>query len=218
MTLLSVEDLFTVGVGFDLFGGVYLGRGLLAKPDVIVARSGSYVGHSPPAMGGLIESRADGEIGLGSILAGFALQAGGYIALLGGTKIETGTSRALFGVGLLVLAIGILAVCALPLRRWRIRSLAVNVARVGFGGERVDPAARQLALLGPHLGYPECPPNARWADVDAYARQHFKVETTRMTSEDQRLEAEADEQQRRESPTSSTPPQLPGAQDDTSNS
>jgi hypothetical protein len=38
--MLSITDLFTVGVGFDLLGGFFLGRGLLASPGEIVRRVG----------------------------------------------------------------------------------------------------------------------------------------------------------------------------------
>ena len=207
MVALSIDDFFTVGIGLDLFGGVFLGRGLIAKPDVIMARSGSYIGHSPPTIAGLIESRAEGEIGLSSILFGFALQAAGYLAVLGGNKIETGKDRALFGAGLLVLAICVLTLIAKPLRTWRIRRLAVNVARVGFAGQReTRPEARMLALLGPLLGYPECDATALWVTLDEYAHEHFKTKVTRTTAEDQRREAEIAEKRRREDETPSVPP------------
>jgi len=52
-SLLSIDDLFAVGVGCDLLGGWYLGRGLLVKPVEVVDRAATVTGANPGDDGGV---------------------------------------------------------------------------------------------------------------------------------------------------------------------
>jgi hypothetical protein len=94
--MFSLADLFTIGVGFDLLGGFFLGRGLLASPKEIVRRVGDkrFGGGSPALVVSQLQSRSDAVIGLVLLGLGFGLQASGYISVIGGATVQTGAGRA----------------------------------------------------------------------------------------------------------------------------
>jgi hypothetical protein len=77
----SIEDLFMVGVGCDLVGGLFLARGLLISPVEVVDRAERFAGGNPVAMAGQIKSKADGEFGIVTLAVGFLLQAGAPFSL-----------------------------------------------------------------------------------------------------------------------------------------
>lgn len=175
-----MDDVFTVGVSFDLLGGFLLGRGLLASPSQIAKRGSTRWGWNPADTIGQIQAGADGRVGLVSLGVGFVLQAGGYVALIAGASVQTGVVRAL-------LAIGIAAVAALAW--WRalghvhsrlVKRLVVNVARANpVSGElREHPDAGVLLALGQELGFllTEAPAPANQGVLDRYAYRHFGVE------------------------------------------
>ena len=180
---LSVDDAFTVGVSFDLLGGFLLGRGLLAHPLQIASRNihvtvvGS--GFNAPEAVAQIESRADAFAGLISLAIGFLLQAGGYVVLIAGAKIDKGLGRAAFAVLLAVLAAGIAFFVFRRLRDGWVLSLAVNVARANpfTGCMEEHPDGDTLVALGRQLGFPFSEVNKRGvAPITPYAKKYFGVD------------------------------------------
>jgi hypothetical protein len=180
---LSVDDFFTVGVSFDLLGGYLLGRGLLSTPQSIARRNTNPFQASFNAAEAVsqVRSRADAQVGLVSLATGFVLQAGGYVAFIGGVPVRTGGGRA----ALAVVAAFVAAVVAwLVLQRIQQRLVirhAIGVARANPMTGRMDdyPDAETLIALGHQLGFPrfvEVSPSGVMGDESAYAREHFGVE------------------------------------------
>jgi hypothetical protein len=176
MGVFSIDDLFTVGVGFDLMGGYFLGRGLVAGVPEIVRRTESYWGSNAIERVSQLQAGADGVIGLVLLGFGFALQAAGYLALIGGAGFATGTGRALVAAGLMLAA----ALVALPVSR-RIhgrltRRFVRNAASVvPASGELLPfPDGRALVEMGQQLGLSL--DSAEPAAISAFAKHHFGVD------------------------------------------
>jgi hypothetical protein len=176
----SVEDSFTIGVMFDLLGGYLLGRGLLASPYEIAQRGSTRWGWNPADVIGQIRAGADARIGLASLAIGFALQAGGYVALIAGSSVQTGGAQAASSVALAALA-------ALAwwrvLRRVHVRlvnRLVVAVARTNpVSGELEEhPDGGRLLALGQELGFllMEAPVAGNPGVLDRYAQRYFGVD------------------------------------------
>jgi hypothetical protein len=177
---LSVDDLFTLGVSFDLLGGYLLGRGLLASPLDIARRNTSLFGQGLNASeaASQIRSRADAFVGLLSLAVGFLLQAGGYVALIAGATVHTGATRAALAVGL---ALGGALIAWFVLQRVhqkRVLHLAVEVARADpLSGRFAEyPDGKTLMELGQQLGFPFVDISSGVPDLDGYGKRHFGVE------------------------------------------
>ena len=179
---LSVEDLFVVGVSFDLLGGYYLGRGLFATPGDIVRRTTSLYGQglNPAEAISQIRARADGWLGLGSLAIGFVLQAAGYIVVISGATVSTGLARALVAL-VLAAALGagawrIARAAHRKLVHWLVIAVASEDPMTGRRDDRPDAAT--LVSLGQHLGLRIA--EIRDGDINAayrtYAKTHFGVE------------------------------------------
>jgi hypothetical protein len=172
---ISLDDAFVVGVACDLMGGWFLGRGLLAKPVEVAERAANIVGASPPVMAGLIRARADGEFGLSTLALGFVLQAGGYLALIGGAHATDGGLRWPLAIVLALLVLGALVLVAEHALPWRIRVLAWSVARADVEHKGGSLTAEQaLALIGRSLGFGEVDVTDEEATA-AYVREHFRI-------------------------------------------
>jgi hypothetical protein len=167
-SLISIDDAFVVGVSCDLVGGVFLARGLLAKPVKIAERASTIVGASPPVMAGLIKARADGEFGIAALALGFLLQAGGYLALVGEVRVSSGGIRPSLAVALALIVAGALCLLAAHILPMRIRAHVRAVARV----RRPDEPKRTMALIGKSLGFGDVDSEDPKA-VDDYVRRHF---------------------------------------------
>jgi hypothetical protein len=174
--VLSYEDLFVLGIGFDLAGAFLVARGLLATPIQIMRRS--YVGGLGMEPFLAVEAvaqardRADGVVGMCALLLGFVLQGAGYGAVLSGAHVATsGTTRTAIGSVLPLLAI---VVTGLGTRRFRkrfVKRQCIMVASYDLRGEHVPPYGRRLMLLGAEIGEPA---RAGERQVD-YARRVFGV-------------------------------------------
>jgi hypothetical protein len=172
----SLEDLFVVGIGFDIAGALLVGRGLLTSPIGIARRATSYLGYSGPLATSQIEDKVDGMAGLAALVLGFILQATGYAFVL---------SRHAGGAGHLATAITALALAALAIAFvfgvwWRLRlplikRQAVEVARFNVFTLPVEvmerPYSRLLIAYGEELGF-----ELRTGETDdAYAHRVFGV-------------------------------------------
>lgn len=181
-SLFTVDDVFVVGVSFDLLGGYLLGRGLLVSPSQISQRGTTHWGWNSADMIAHIRGVADARLGLCSLAIGFALQAGGYVALIAGEHVAVSALRA---VGSVLLAILAAFAWSLVLRRAHtpvVKRLAVSVARADSttGGLAEFPDYRRLLALGQELGYylakDEVPGPGNPGAMDRYARRCFGVE------------------------------------------
>jgi hypothetical protein len=175
-SVLSVDDLFTVGVAFDLMGGYFLGRGLVANVPEIVRRTQTYWGSNAVERVTQLQARADGLIGLSLLGVGFALQAGGYLALIGGAGFTTGAGRALVATALMLgTALVALPVCR-RLHGKITRRFVRDAARVmpASGTLQDYPDGRALVEMGQHLGLSL--DSAEPAAIAAFAKRHFGVE------------------------------------------
>jgi hypothetical protein len=115
--VLSVEDAFATGVGFDLLGGYLLARGLLADPRDMAHRASTLVGYN----GGIVErevrARIDGVTGIAMLGLGFLLQFGGYVTLIAGAKLTTtGAEAALLAVGVALALVAVAILALVPVR------------------------------------------------------------------------------------------------------
>ncbi len=181
-SLLTIDYLFTIGLGLDVAGARMLGRGLLASPDEIAYRSttpreGSM---SFPLAASQIKGRIDGEVGLRWLLTGFAVQGLAYAATIAGAPaVTSNVSAGLISV-LLALTAYLGAMNYLgPLRATtRQRKLAIAVARVDHkvGGMHAEPDGPMLVALGEEiLGWPKVQgPDGTPIQSDAeYIEEHF---------------------------------------------
>ncbi len=180
---LSVDDLFTVGVGLDLVGGYFLGRGLLVQPIEIKRRSSAVIGHNPATMAGLIGSRADAEVGVAGLVAGFSIQACGYLAEIGGTRVATGAERTWVAVLLLAAVIAAVLLLARKVRARRVNHWACLVAKTQEDDQGrylpdLDyPDGTELVHLAHALGYePFKGDGDSAADISEYAHKFFGVD------------------------------------------
>jgi len=74
VTILSLDDVFTTGVAFDLLGGFLLARGLLADPRDMAHRASTRIGYNSAIVAREVRAQADGEAGLAMLVVGFLLQ------------------------------------------------------------------------------------------------------------------------------------------------
>jgi hypothetical protein len=109
VNLLSLTDLFLIGLALDLVGAVALARGLLASPQLIVLRSryGAILVDVPintPQVIAEVEDRLAARAGIVSLALGFGLQAVGYLLSVAGVESATSGTRAVVAAGLAGLA------------------------------------------------------------------------------------------------------------------
>jgi len=173
-----IEDLFAVGLGFDIAGAYLLARGLLTSPAEIARRSVSITGFNSLLMASQARDRIDGAIGLAALLFGFALQALAYALTLGGLGGgRDGDARR----GLVALALSGAAV-ALVLVAWKavserlLRRTLLSVARLNYETEPMEmsdkPYAGTLVYLAKELGHRE----QEGEDWVSFAKRAFDVD------------------------------------------
>lgn len=135
--LLSLTDLFMVGLGFDIAGAVLLLRGLLLSPGAIASLH-TWYGIEVGATLERAENRVDGFYGGFGLVTGFFLQAVGYAAELSGAEGATGSGRLL--IALLLSAASALGVALLyfATRETVLKRTLVAVARSREGSGDLD--------------------------------------------------------------------------------
>jgi hypothetical protein len=180
-----VSDLFVAGTGCDVAGAFLLARGLLASPADVMRRSvsdGRFF--HPVEAASQIRDRVDAFVGLGTLGAGFLMQAIGYALSAGGLGEAAGTIwRGLVAAGIgaaaLLLALAIHRALRWPLSRRLIIAVASDPIGLtdDYSVERRDverqlPNAERLLRLGQEFG--------KFGRVDeplgAYARREFRLD------------------------------------------
>jgi hypothetical protein len=144
----AVTDLFLVGTGLDLLGGMLLAKGLLVAMPVLAIRSGTFWGGNPTVAVGAIEDRADALAGLVILGLGFTLQASGYVATLAAEpKVPASTSRALMALALVAITVTAAAVAWRSAREGMIRRDLLMLARLKVKDNTSRPELRDLPDL-----------------------------------------------------------------------
>ena len=137
-----VQDLFAIGLGFDIAGAFLLALGLLVSSREIARRSAIYPGFNSSLMVSYARDRVDGAIGLVALVVGFILQAVGYALTFGGVGgIDTNGGFRRGAAALTLSALG----AAFVLLAWKlIRQPLVNRTLVGVAhlNYEVDPMER----------------------------------------------------------------------------
>lgn len=177
---LSLNDLFVVGLAFDLVGAVVLAQGLLASPTLVVMRSryGAILVSAPintPQVIAEVRDRVSARAGLMCLLLGFLLQGAGYLLSVSGVTSATGGGRVLGAVVLAAAAAGIAVAGISSLRRPGLRRGLVAVAEEAerYWREHKAPATGYYLLLeaGQQLGWISLDP----ADARDAIRRAFRV-------------------------------------------
>jgi hypothetical protein len=154
VTPLNVQDLFALGLGFDVAGGYLVARGLFADDaDIATMRTIRAVGGAQQVVRA-VSDRADASLGLANLGLGFILQAIGYLSEEAGAQTgSTGTRPALAFAATTCVAV----IAALAVHRnvvpGRVRRMSLRVMLLdGTGSPRAQPDGRDLMELGIELG------------------------------------------------------------------
>jgi hypothetical protein len=142
----SVEDLFVVGLGFDLSGAVLLAMGLFKSPSQVAEHVRFHLNPSLVRAG---TDLIDGGIGLASLLVGFLLQAIGYVLLLSREEPSSaGLNTAAAGVALLLVAAAIPWVVRRLVRRRLLLAYLRELALYdNMGRKHERPSLRDLVMF-----------------------------------------------------------------------
>ncbi len=174
MTIVSVDDLFTAGIGFDLVGAYLLGKGLLVSPAAIVRRCTTYTGGNPVEMVAQAEDRVNALAGVWSLAVGFLFQASGYAFSLGAGGPDHGWGRAAVAVALVgVVLVGARAVW-LVMRPRMLKHVLVRIASTHSGAWQ--DRATLLLILGPEAGWPATADEKLADGAERYARRVFGID------------------------------------------
>jgi hypothetical protein len=151
MCLLSVDDLFTAGIGFDVVGAFLLARGLLVSAKQSLRRA--YIGFGGLGFGQLTtraEDWVDGWFGASSLMLGFILQLIAYTLVIGRAKVQTGVGPAGVAAGFAAVAIALVPVVWFSVRSRLLRLRCVSLSRGLSSDGRPD--AYMLTGIARELG------------------------------------------------------------------
>jgi hypothetical protein len=198
--LLSLEDLFLAGLGFDVAGAILLGRSLLRSPREARVRTGMWLGFNALDLAGAARDRADATFGILGLVAGFAFQASAYATTLAGASpVERGAGRT--GVGILILLAAVVAVAGLrTLFGWRVvmRGFVVAMARVWPDESEGNPLEGRadvsvLELVAAELGRSRLESEGGPAGARVYVRRVFGLHVGDVEFRDDYSDAETTE-------------------------
>jgi hypothetical protein len=194
---LSIDDLFTAGIGLDLAGAYLLGRGLLAS-HVDIARRTVHVWAGPgnrlndPEALAQLRNRLDAQLGISSLVAGFSLQAIAYALLIAtGTTVSESVAAGAVAMAFALVTAG--TVLLIGRTRWPRQSqrspsqayLALDRAAIVKlahadpidGSMKALPDGETLLELGQEAGYmPEVTADGGLESAADYAKRVFNVD------------------------------------------
>lgn len=189
--MLSVSDLFTVGLGIDVAGAYLLARGLLASPAVMARRRKRWSDFNPSLAVAQAEDKVDAMFGLSALGIGFFIQTVGYVLTLAGIGGATGGSAALFGIALAVIAAALILVGHRYARTRGVKTQLIRIAmfssaRSGDEERLEKPSAQQLYYYGVEMGVDPLPDESAAREAEgyvAYARRVFGVQAEHVPGE-----------------------------------
>jgi hypothetical protein len=156
----NLTDLNALGLGLDIGGAYYLGRGLLASPREIVRRSTSFFDVSGPLAVSYSADRADGLIGFSAIAGGFFIQAIAYVVSAGGWGAgSTRPAAAAVAIVAAGVGLGVVVMAHKLLHERLIRGTLARAVMVDYRtGEIAENASWTLVyIFGRELGKPLTP-------------------------------------------------------------
>jgi hypothetical protein len=170
----DIQQLFAVGIGFDIAGATLLARGLLASPHEIAIRSGTYMGYNASVSVGAARDRIDALVGLVALGVGFTLQAAGYLIELD-RHVQTSPtgSKALVGVLAALAAIAVVAVTWLTVRGRLVKNVLIRVARYAYGA--ADPLELPHGGMLENFGLALDEPRRETEPAVAYLRRVYGI-------------------------------------------
>jgi hypothetical protein len=151
----SIDDLFTAGLGFDFAGAMLLGSGLLLSPGGVARRSGTYWDFNATEAVSLARGRFDAMVGFISLMLGFGSQVVAYAVVVGGvgTTLDGWTAALVAATAAIIAAILIVGIWRIA-REPAVRRLLVEVAHYDAAGLRRQkwPSGTRLMQYGFALG------------------------------------------------------------------
>jgi len=155
MRIFSLTDLFILGLGLDLAGAMLIARGLLISPAAI-ARLNTWGGLESGSTVDRSRNWVDAFFGVVYLGLGFACQAAGYFAELGGSTPTSGGRRGLWAALILVITLVLALLLWWALKERGLKRLLIAVARSKPGGSesenRIRGWTREKALRLRELG------------------------------------------------------------------
>jgi hypothetical protein len=166
-SLLSVSDLFALGLGLDFGGALLLARGLLGGPAAFTHRLTQSRNTLSWANVRAAEDRANGVAGVIPLVIGFAIQAIAYVSVIGyGSGQTRGAWAAVIAAACAAAGFGATLVWYKVIYRRFVRQYLVELAHYDLGGNRnPSPDLAELMTYGKILGQDQLPGE----DPSAYA-------------------------------------------------
>lgn len=135
--LITFEDIFVVGIGFDIAGAYLLAKGLLLSSEQIHELSSTYVGFSPRQIIGRADDKISSTVGVLGLIAGFVCQLIGYVLNLAlGSTAHPSSLRAAIAICLAGLTVVVVLGGDRIIRPWWRRRLLVDIAHYSAPGSR----------------------------------------------------------------------------------
>lgn len=185
--MLTITDLFIVGLGLDIAGAVLLAKGLLLDTPAIAAL-GTWNGVGFGATVERCRDRVHAEIGLSALGFGFLFQAVGYGAILSGARQASGASEVVAAAALTVFAVAGVALFWWRSQEPRLKRLLVAVALATpkshetdeeYEGGWTNPRTMLLINLAKAAGWPPEAGDHFDQGVDVFVWRVFGVRVPR---------------------------------------
>jgi len=157
-SLISLSDLFVVGIGLDIAGAFLLTKGLLLGDEQILGKAGAYYGANPHQVVASVDDRIAGVVGVTALVLGFVFQLAGYFANSSISSSATSTSlgRGIVTVAIAVAAIAVVAIAHRIVRPHLRRRQLVSLAKYDTQARRADrPFGFNLVAYGQAAGLGE---------------------------------------------------------------
>jgi len=173
--VISFEDVFIAGIGFDIAGAVLLAKGLLLSAFQIWNVSAPRLDYSAPAIVARVEDKVSTYVGVVALVLGFFCQLLGYVLELAtrspsGAAAGRGWPLAFVIAGF---AVSLVALIYRGLRPSLRKRFLLEVAHYAPSGKkRAHPYGPLLMSFGAEIGSPVRDGEAE----DDYAKRVWKVD------------------------------------------
>lgn len=182
MRNLSLTDLFVLGLGLDLAGAVLIARGLLISPAAM-ARLNTWGGLESGSTVDRARNWVDAFFGVVYLGLGFACQAAGYFAELGGSAPKSGGYRTLWAALILAITLALALLLWWASKERGLKRLLIAVASNKPGGSESETEIRgwtrekalRLRELGEAAGWKAEGAELEEGGVVDYAQRVFSL-------------------------------------------